>query len=275
MASVNKAILVGRLEKDPEIRHPGDGTNAASFTIATSETWLDKQDNSKKGRTELHNIVVTWQKLGEYCGQYLAKGKLVYLEGRIETRSWGDDTGNKHYSTEIVAQKIQLLGPQRKSEGGEPVPSESPDETEESMASINKVILVGNLGRDPELRHTGGGRPVASFSMATSEKWIDKQDNSKKEKTEWHKIVAWQKLGEFCGEYLAKGKQIYVEGSLQTRSWDDKTGNKRNTTEVVAQRIQLLGSPGSQRKSDGGEPLPPEGTDETPAEGGGEEDVPF
>ncbi|MCK5610003.1 single-stranded DNA-binding protein [Candidatus Pacearchaeota archaeon] len=111
------------------------------------------------------------------------------------------------------------------------------------MAGVNKVILVGNLGRDPEVRYTKSGQAVASFSIATSEKWTGK-DGNKEEKTEWHRIVAWGKLGEICGEYLSKGKQVYLEGRLQTREWEDNNGNKKQTTEIVASNMTMLGQAG-------------------------------
>jgi single-strand DNA-binding protein len=111
------------------------------------------------------------------------------------------------------------------------------------MAGINKVILVGRLGRDPEVRYTPSGVAVANFSMATSEEWKDRDSGEKKERTEWHRIVAWRRLGEICGEYLRKGSQIYIEGKLQTRDWEDRDGNKRYTTEIVAQNMQMLDSP--------------------------------
>ncbi|MBL7176642.1 MAG: single-stranded DNA-binding protein [Desulfobacteraceae bacterium] len=110
------------------------------------------------------------------------------------------------------------------------------------MAGVNKVILVGRLGRDPEVRYTPSGVAVANFSMATSEEWKDKDTGEKKERTEWHRIVAWRRLGEICGEYLHKGSQIYIEGKLQTRDWEDRDGNKRYTTEIVAQNMQMLDS---------------------------------
>ncbi len=109
------------------------------------------------------------------------------------------------------------------------------------MSGINKVILVGRLGANPELRYTPGGQGVANFNMATSEQWTDKT-GKKQERTEWHRIVVWGKLAELCSQYLAKGRQAYVEGRLQTRSWDDKEGIKRYTTEVVAQTVQFLGA---------------------------------
>ena len=108
------------------------------------------------------------------------------------------------------------------------------------MAGVNKVILVGRLGNDPEVRYTQDGSAVASFSIATSDEWKDKETGDKKERTEWHRIVAWRKLGEICGEYLSKGRQVYVEGKLQTRSWE-KDGVTRYTTEIVASDVQFLG----------------------------------
>jgi single-strand DNA-binding protein len=110
------------------------------------------------------------------------------------------------------------------------------------MAGVNKVILVGNLGRDPEIKYTPSGVAVANFSIATSDEWKDKNTGEKQERTEWHRIVAWRRLGEICGEYLRKGSQIYIEGKLQTRSWEDRDGNTRYTTEIVAQSMQMLGS---------------------------------
>ncbi|MEW6439499.1 MAG: single-stranded DNA-binding protein [bacterium] len=111
------------------------------------------------------------------------------------------------------------------------------------MGSVNKVILVGNLGRDPEVRYTAAGAPIASFSLATNE-IRNTKDGQKETKTEWHKIIAFGKLADICSQYLSKGKQVYVEGRLQTRSWEDKEGNKRSTTEIVANNMVMLGRAG-------------------------------
>jgi len=108
------------------------------------------------------------------------------------------------------------------------------------MASVNKVILVGHLGRDPELRYTPSGAAVANFTLATNDAWTDKS-GEKQERTEWHRIVVWGKQAEIAGQYLTKGKQVFIEGSLQTREWNDKEGNKRQTTEVRALRVIMLG----------------------------------
>jgi single-strand DNA-binding protein len=112
------------------------------------------------------------------------------------------------------------------------------------MGSVNKVILVGNLGRDAELRYTPGGAPISTLNLATTEVWNDKTSGQKQEKTEWHRVVLWGKTAESLQEYLTKGKQIYVEGRLQTRSWDDKDGNKKYMTEVRADRVVLLSGGG-------------------------------
>ena len=108
------------------------------------------------------------------------------------------------------------------------------------MMGINKVTLVGNLGADPEVKKTSSQTTVTLFNLATSRSWINKE-GQKQEQTEWHRIVVWGKLAETCGEYLSKGRQVYVEGRLQTRSWEDDKGQKRYTTEVVAQQVLFLG----------------------------------
>ena len=140
--------------------------------------------------------------------------------------------------------------------------------------SVNKVILVGNLGKDPEVRFTNSGSAVARLSVATSEVWNDR-DGNRQERTEWHNVVVWGKQGEHCGQYLAKGRQVYVEGSIRTRSYDDKSGTKRYVTEVVAQRVQFLGGGGGTRLAQQAEAAP---ADDAQSGGGQppiDDDVPF
>ena len=116
---------------------------------------------------------------------------------------------------------------------------------------VNKVILVGNLGKDPEIKYTASGAAIANLTLATSESWNDKQSGEKVEKTEWHRVVAFQRLAEIMGEYLRKGSQVYIEGKLQTRKWQDQNGQDRWTTEVVANEMQMLGARGGEG---GGQP---------------------
>lgn len=111
------------------------------------------------------------------------------------------------------------------------------------MASLNKVILIGNLGQDPEVRYTPSGAAVANFSIATSESWTDKS-GERQEKTEWHRIVVWGKQAELCGEYLRKGRSVCIEGRIESRDWQDRDGNKRTTVEIKAQSVTFLGGRG-------------------------------
>ena len=137
------------------------------------------------------------------------------------------------------------------------------------MASFNKVIALGNLGADPEVKFTPGGQAVANFRMACSESWTDKNTGQKQERTEWVRVVVWGKLAELCGEYLKKGRQALVEGRLQTREWQDKEGNKRFTTEVVASTVTFIGGRDSQQSQE--HPA----VQQTRAAFGGGDDIPF
>jgi single-strand DNA-binding protein len=119
------------------------------------------------------------------------------------------------------------------------------------MTGVNKVIIIGRMGADPEVKTVTGGNTVARLSVATSENWKDRE-GQKQERTEWHKIVVWGKLAELCGKYLSKGRQVYVEGRLQTRSWEDQQGQKKYTTEIVANTVQFLGG-GQQASQDRGQ----------------------
>ncbi len=147
--------------------------------------------------------------------------------------------------------------------------------------SVNKVILVGNLGKNPEMRYTQGGAAVANMTLATTERYTDKS-GQKQEQTEWHRIVAFGKLAEICGQYLTKGRQVYFEGRIQTRQWQDQQGQKRYTTEIVATNMQMLGGRGDRNESmgggaphDAGATVPPDASDTADFGGGPDDDIPF
>lgn len=149
------------------------------------------------------------------------------------------------------------------------------------MAGVNKVILVGHLGADPELRYTPSGQGVCELRLATSESWNDK-NGQKQERTEWHRVVVWGKRAEICSKYLNKGRQVFVEGRLQTRSYDDKEGNKRYTTEIIANDVQFLGGGKGEgaSRSGGGTDAPPPMNDDAGGFGGynggsPDDDIPF
>ena len=144
------------------------------------------------------------------------------------------------------------------------------------MSGVNKVILIGNLGANPELRYTQGGQPVANLRIATTEKWTDKA-GQKQEATEWHRVVLWGKQAEIAGQYLVKGRQVYIEGRIRTRQWQDQQGQKRYSTEIVAQSMQLLGGR-SERPGDTGDVAATVPQDDAIAGdfgGGPDDDIPF
>lgn len=149
------------------------------------------------------------------------------------------------------------------------------------MAGVNKVILIGNLGRDPEIRYTPGGQAVANFTLATTEQWNNK-NGEKEERTEWHRIVVWGRSAENCAKFLSKGRSVYIEGRLQTREWENKEGQKQRTTEIHAQTVQFLGGPrgegtgGGRGPTRSGEPAEPSGgAYDGPAGPVPDEDIPF
>jgi len=148
------------------------------------------------------------------------------------------------------------------------------------MASVNKAIIIGNLGRDPELRYTPSGQAVASFSIATTSRWKN-QSGENQESTEWHNIVLWGRMAELAKEYLAKGRSVYIEGRIQTRSYQDKDGVQRYRTEIVGQQMQFLGSRGDQSSSSSSDytppqPPPPSGGDDAPFDNkADDDDLPF
>ncbi len=141
--------------------------------------------------------------------------------------------------------------------------------------SLNKALIIGNLGKDPEVRFTPGGQAVARFPVATSEVFNDR-DGQRQERTEWHNVVVWGKQAETCGQYLAKGRQVFLEGSIRTRQYDDKDGNKRYMTEVVAQRVQFLGGRGGGAGAEGPRGgMGAGGGEDMPAPHAEDDDIPF
>ena len=139
------------------------------------------------------------------------------------------------------------------------------------MAGVNKVIIVGNLGNDPEVRYAANGSAIANISIATSESWTDKNSGDKQEKTEWHRVVMFNRLGEIAGEYLRKGSKVYVEGKLQTRKWQDNSGQDRYTTEIVANTMQMLDGRGDNAGQGGGGYQQQAPSQAAPQQGGGQQ----
>ncbi|MBI1798917.1 MAG: single-stranded DNA-binding protein [Candidatus Eisenbacteria bacterium] len=142
------------------------------------------------------------------------------------------------------------------------------------MSGVNKVILIGNLGANPEMRTTQGGQVVANLRIATTERWTDKS-GQKQEATEWHRVVVWGKQAEIVGQYLTKGRQVFIEGGIRTRQWQDQQGQKRYSTEIVARNVQMLGGRGERTGDDVGATVPPDENIGADFGGGPDDDIPF
>ena len=215
---MNKVILVGKLIEEVEVRH---SPRELAVTNLKVETAIKVKDHVK---TEQHSVVA-FGKLAEICGSHLKKDGQVYIEGRSKKRSW-EKEGVTRYTTEVIASNILLLG--------------SGDNL-----GVNKAIYIGRLGANPEIRYTNDGLAVAILSLATNEK------NGDKNETQWHRIIVIGKLAEICERYLDKGRQICIEGRIQTRSWE-KSGNTYSISEVIASRMEMLGSkPGNAEAPEG------------------------
>jgi single-strand DNA-binding protein len=143
------------------------------------------------------------------------------------------------------------------------------------MSGVNKVILIGNLGANPEMRYTQGGQAVANLRIATTERWTDRNTGQKQEATEWHRVVVWGKQAEIVSQYLTKGRQVYVEGRIRTRQWQDQSGQKRYTTEIVAQNVTMLGGRGERSPDEVAATVPPDDAGAGDFGPGPDDDIPF
>ncbi len=271
--TVNKVFLWGTVDKDPEIISTHTGVPMANLTLATSDRFQDQQGNWQD-RTEWHTLVA-FKRTAEIVRDYVKKGTKLYIEGKLQTRSWDDEkSGQKRYKTEILVFDLSLLsGRLDDSEGASSQSASQNDylaqlpyvqqaeiaddiaqQAEIRSKRVNRIFLLGNVGKDPEIRSSASGTIVATFGLATSDRFQDQQGNWQ-DRTEWHTLVAFKRTAEIVRDYVKKGSKLYIEGKLQTRSWDDKeSGLKRYKTEVVVFDLSLLSGreEGAGRSSTGG-----------------------
>ena len=231
MYALNNIQIIGNLTEDPQVREIGSGTSVADLNIEVK--MKNPSSNSEYPTISTFVTATLWSRMAEIARDYVKKGTQVYLAGRLETDSWEDDKGNKKYKTKMVAQDMIILTP--KTNVPEGIPSSLL-----IAGGINKVELIGNFTKDPELKTTPNGAMVSNFSIATNRSWKDKS-GEQQEKTEFHNIVVWNELAEEVSKHLVKGRKAYITGRLQTRSWEGPDGSKRYTTEVVATEIKSLG----------------------------------
>lgn len=231
MYALNRAQIIGHLTETPNIRQTPSGQMVGDLNIITRSTFTNSQGQQQE-ISAYHNVVV-WRGLAEIAQKYLKKGSQVYISGRIQTESWEDtNTGQKRYKTRITADELIMLD-SRTPQSDLPVGSAV-------SGALNRAEVIGNMTKDPELRQTANGNNVCSFSVATNFSWKSR-DGQQQERTEFHNIVAWGALAQALQQNCRKGRKMYIQGRLQTRSWDTPDGNKRYTTEIIADKALALG----------------------------------
>ncbi len=230
---MNKVMLIGFVGRDPEMRYTSNGQPVTTFSISTNRRWTTSEGEARES-SEWFNAV-TWGSLAEAANANLRKDRRAYVEGHLQTRSWEDAEGQRQFRTEVIATKLILLG--NPEHNGEQI---LPSESEEMPLCLNRVMIIGNLGRDPEMRYTPGGQAVTSFNVAATRTWTT-AGGERRNSTEWFNVVAWGNLAEICNEYLTKGRRVYVEGELRTYGWEEPSGKKHFRTELVASEMIMLG----------------------------------
>jgi len=239
---MNKVMLIGFVGRDPEMRYTSSGQPVTTFSISTNRRWTTSEGEARESN-EWFNAVA-WGSLAEAANANLRQDRRTYVEGHLQTRSWEDAEGQRQFRTEVIATKLILLGsPEHSGEPILPGTSESGPQTqasEEMPLCLNRVMIIGNLGRDPEMRYTPGGQAVTSFNVAATRTWTT-AGGERRSSTEWFGVVAWGNLAEICNEYLTKGRRVYIEGELRTYGWEEPNGKKHFRTELVASEMIMLG----------------------------------
>lgn len=230
MYALNRIQLIGHLTQNPEVRQTPNGQMVGDLNIMTRQSFTNASGQIQT--SVAYTNVVVWRGLAEICDKYLKKGSQVYLNGRIQTDDWEDQEGQKRYKTRIVADEMILLDSRVQN-------SSLPDDSL-LAGGLNQAEIVGNITRDPEYRQTPNGEAVSSFGVATNFSWKDRAGQSQ-EKTEFHNVVAWGALAKHLSDQIKKGRKVYVCGRLQTRSWETPDGQKRWTTEIIADKALALG----------------------------------
>lgn len=231
MYALNRIQIIGHLTEKPELRQLPNGTSVTDLNVKITEN-ITKDDGSPVVLISYHTITL-WRRMAEIACDYCTAGSQVYVAGRVKTDSW-EAEGQKRYKTKVVADDLILLDSRK----------EVSPLSENALLSggLNQSEILGNATRDPELRQTTNGQNVVNFNVATNRKWQDRTTGESKEETEYHAVVAWGDLAKEVSESIKSGQKVYIRGRLQTRSWETPEGEKRYTTETIADQVLLLGA---------------------------------
>ena len=233
MYSYNRVHIIGYQTQPIELRQTPGGTSVTDLNLVVPYVFKDQSGVQQSGKS-FHTVTV-WGGMADVAGQYLRPGSQVFVSGRLQTDSWDDaQSGEKRSKTKLVALDMILLDPK---DGQRPAPEGAPHIT----GVVNTTEIVGNTTRDPEIRTTTSGQQVVSLGVATNDRWRDKSTGENQERSEFHNIVVWGDLAQEVSQHIKKGMRVYTSGRVQTRSWETQSGEKRYTTEIIAERVILLG----------------------------------
>ncbi|MEQ1849658.1 MAG: single-stranded DNA-binding protein [Candidatus Peribacteraceae bacterium] len=233
MFSLNRVDLVGYQTQPLTPRQTPGGTRVVDMNLVVPYSFQSGKGEMLSGKS--FHTVTLWGAMADFASQYVRPGSQVFVSGRLQTDSWEDtESKEKRSKTKLVALDLILLDPK----DGQ---REAPSDARLTAGSVNHAQVIGNVTRDPEMRTTTSGQSVLTIGVATNERWKDRASNEMKERTEYHNVVIWGELAQEVQRTIHKGSRVHVAGRVQTRSWETKEGQKRTTTEIVADTVTLLG----------------------------------
>lgn len=233
MFSLNRIEIIGYQTQPVQVRQTPGGTSVTDLNIVVPYSFKTDAGQTLSGKS--FHTVTLWGPMADVAGQYVKPGAQLYISGRMQTDSWDDEkTGEKRSKTKIVAMDMILLDPK---DGQRDLPASAMS----IGTCLNRVQIIGNVTKDPEIRTTTSGQHVLTIGVATNERWRDKASNELKERTEFHSVVVWGELAQTLAQNLKKGQRVFASGRSQTRTWETQQGQKRATTELVAEQVSVLG----------------------------------
>jgi len=232
MYSLNRVTLIGYQTQPVQVRQIPTGTSVTDLNLVVPMSI--KTESGEIIQSKSFHTVTLWGPVAEVAGQFIRPGSQLFIGGRLQTDSWEDEkSGEKRSKTKVVGSEMILLDPKA---GQTPAPS-----AESVAGGVNRAEVVGNVTKDPEIRTTTTGQKVLTIGIATNDRWKDKATGEMKEKSEFHNVVVWGALAEAVAMNAKKGARVYASGRVQSRSWETPTGQKRTSTEIVADQVSVLG----------------------------------
>ncbi len=232
MYALNRVTLIGYQTQPVQVRQTPSGTSVTDLNLVVP--MHVKTESGETIASKSFHTVTLWGPVAEVAGQFVRPGSQLFIGGRLQTDSWEDEkTGEKRSKTKVVGNEMILLDPKA---GQGPAP-----QSEALTGGVNRAEVIGNVTKDPEMRTTTSGQKVLTIGVATNDKWKDKASGEMKERSEFHNVVIWGALAENVAQNLKKGGRVYAAGRVQSRSWETPNGQKRISTEIVAEQVSMLG----------------------------------